>query len=57
MNKKIIGWAVQHWCKNTMDANYIRTKESEADDLLNTLKSEDMFPEAGKWKKVPVYEP
>lgn len=55
--EKLIGWAVEHVKAGTdeVDNRYVRATESEAQDLLDKMNKNNMFPETGSWRKVPVY--
>lgn len=54
--KKLIGWAVEHYKGDDVDTRYVRETETEANELLDEMQENDMFPETGAWRKVPVYE-
>jgi hypothetical protein len=56
MTKKIIGWAVEHVGLNgEVDQRIVRNEEAEADTTLAETIAAEIFPEAGTWRKAPVY--
>jgi hypothetical protein len=53
--EKSISWVIEHYKGDNVDTRYVRETEAEASQLLNEMQENDMFPETGAWRKVPVY--